>query len=44
MRAGQSSLSLGRHKPLRLACKEAWARAYRRTPHEKPVELADAAD
>ena len=26
-----------------LARKEAWAEAYRRTPHGKPVELADAA-
>ncbi len=27
-----------------LAGKEAWAKAYQRTPHGKPVELADAAD
>lgn len=27
-----------------LAGKEAWAQAYQRTPHGKPVELADAAD
>ena len=27
-----------------LAGKEAWAEAYQRTPHGKPVELADAAD
>jgi nitrile hydratase accessory protein len=27
-----------------LARKEAWANAYERTPHGKPVELADAAD
>jgi nitrile hydratase accessory protein len=26
------------------AGKEAWAEAYQRTPHGKPVELADAAD
>ena len=30
--------------PALLARKEAWAEAYRRTPHGKPVELADAAD
>jgi nitrile hydratase accessory protein len=27
-----------------LAGKEAWAKAYQRTPHGKPVELVDAAD
>ncbi len=27
-----------------LARKEAWAEAYQRTPHGKPVELANAAD
>jgi nitrile hydratase accessory protein len=27
-----------------VAGKEAWAEAYQRTPHGKPVELADAAD
>ena len=26
-------------KPALLACKDAWADAYRRTPHGKPVEL-----
>ncbi len=26
-------------RPALLACKEAWAEAYRRTPHGKPVEL-----